>query len=116
MHGQLADKESQNAKDVIVMPYGRGFGFRGWSLGWPYVGRGRGGLPRCWAYGPYPYGAGFGPGSFGYTPWSGPAMGPEFGSLIPPEEEKQMLQEQVAYLKGEMEQISRRIEELEKKS
>lgn len=76
----------------------------------------RGGLPRRRAYGPHPYGTTFGPGSFGYTPWSGPAMGPEFVSPIPPEEEKQMLQEQVAYLKGEMEQISRRIEELEQKS
>ncbi|MFC2062459.1 hypothetical protein ACFLS8_00710 [Chloroflexota bacterium] len=25
----------------------RGFGFRGSSPSWPYVGRGRGGLPRC---------------------------------------------------------------------
>jgi len=28
--------------------YGGGFGFRGASPPWPYVGRGRGGLPRCW--------------------------------------------------------------------
>ena len=34
--------------------YGRGFGGRGWGFGfrgssppWPYVGLGRGGLPRC---------------------------------------------------------------------
>lgn len=26
---------------------GRGFGFRGSSPSWPYIGRGRGGLPRC---------------------------------------------------------------------
>ena len=26
---------------------GSGFGFRGNSPDWPYVGRGRGGLPRC---------------------------------------------------------------------
>jgi hypothetical protein len=26
---------------------GRGFGFRGSSPPWPYVGMGRGGLPRC---------------------------------------------------------------------
>ena len=26
---------------------GAGLGFRGSSLPWPYVGRGRGGLPRC---------------------------------------------------------------------
>jgi len=27
---------------------GAGFGFRGSSPPWPYFGRGRGGLPRCW--------------------------------------------------------------------
>jgi hypothetical protein len=52
-------------KEVKEMPYygmgyGRGFGFRGYSPAWPYVGRGRGGLPRCWAYGlPYPATAGW---------------------------------------------------------
>jgi hypothetical protein len=30
--------------------WGRGFGFRGYSPPWPYVGLGRGGLPRGWAY------------------------------------------------------------------
>ncbi len=34
--------------------YGRGFGFRGFSPPWPFVGLGRGGLPRCWYYA-YPY-------------------------------------------------------------
>jgi len=29
---------------------GRGFGFRGISPDWPYIGRGRGGLPRCARY------------------------------------------------------------------
>lgn len=33
------------------MPYGRGIGmgrgFRGTYTAWPYIGRGRGGLPRC---------------------------------------------------------------------
>ena len=29
---------------------GQGFGFRGTSPGWPYIGRGRGGLPRCARY------------------------------------------------------------------
>lgn len=91
------------------MPYGRGFGFRGWSPGWPYVGRGRGGLPRCWAYGPYPYGADFGLGYSGPTPWTGPPS-------MPPEDEKQMLQDQVAFLKDQMDQISKRIKELEKES
>jgi len=27
--------------------YGQGFAFRGSSPPWPYVGRGKGGLPRC---------------------------------------------------------------------
>jgi len=97
------------------MPYGRGFRFKGWSPGWPYVGRGRGGLPRCWAYGPYPYGADFALGFSGPTPWYGsPPMAPEFGLPMPPEQEKQMLQYQVAFLRDQMNQISKRIEELEK--
>ncbi len=29
---------------------GRGFGFMGASAPWPYIGRGRGGLPRCGYY------------------------------------------------------------------
>lgn len=29
------------------MQWGRGYGFRGESPPWPYVGWGRGGLPRC---------------------------------------------------------------------
>ena len=42
------------------MFHGYGFGFRGASCPWPYVGRGRGGLPRCWYPGVVttpPYGA-----------------------------------------------------------
>jgi len=60
--------------EVINMPYrsqpgmGRGFGFRGFPSPWPYIGRGRGGLPRCWAYGPgAPYGA----------------INPEYGMVYP---------------------------------
>lgn len=33
------------------MGFSRGFGFRGYSPAWPYAGRGRGGLPRCMAFG-----------------------------------------------------------------
>ncbi len=33
---------------------GYGFGFRGSVPPWPYVGRGRGGLPRCGYYFDYP--------------------------------------------------------------
>ena len=55
------------------MPFGRGFGFRGRSPGWPYVGLGRGGLPRCWGYGGYvPYGS-YGPyGDVWETPYASP--------------------------------------------
>jgi hypothetical protein len=46
-------------REVNFMPYGmgsaRGFGFGRCSVEWPYTGRGRGGLPRCLAYG-LPYG------------------------------------------------------------
>ena len=68
------------------MPFGRGFGFRGWSPAWPFVGRGRGGLPRCWAYGanwdasyanpnwfggyPPPYPGGWGPFGMNYPFYS----------------------------------------------
>ena len=31
----------------------RGFGFRGFSPPWPYIGRGRGGYARCWSPGFY---------------------------------------------------------------
>jgi len=77
-------------KEVIKMPYGfgggRGIGFRGSSPPWPYVGRGRGGLPRCaypgastvpqyggpaW-YGPHP--------AWGSGP-SGPVAGQELDAL-----------------------------------
>ena len=63
--------------------FGRGFGFRGYSPPWPYIGRGRGGLPRGWAYAapgftPYaPYGSPYGaPGA--YPPY-GTGMGYPYG-------------------------------------
>jgi prefoldin subunit 5 len=43
-------------------------------------------------------------------------MAPEFGPPIPPEEEKQMLQEQVAFLERQLDAITKRIEELQKES
>jgi hypothetical protein len=67
------------------MRFGRGFGFRGWSPGWPYVGLGRGGLPRCWGYGgygpysdfwgaPYAYPCGLNASAYGSSPygWESP--------------------------------------------
>ncbi len=84
------------------MPFGRGFGFRGWSPGWPYVGLGRGGLPRCWAY-----------------PYMGRAigrMGPVSPSIQPPtkEEEIRNLKERARVLEEQLEAIEKRIKDLDK--
>jgi hypothetical protein len=125
------------------MRFGRGFGFRGWSPPWPYVGLGRGGLPRCWAYGPfwaspysypygmtypydigtYPYGWGIGYPphspmySYGYPagyPYTpGPFAGP-YGSPMAPEEEKEWLKSQADVIHQQIDQINSRIAELEK--
>jgi NAD-dependent dihydropyrimidine dehydrogenase PreA subunit len=38
---------AKSLKGGELMYYRYGFGFRGVSPPWPYVGRGRGGLPRC---------------------------------------------------------------------
>ncbi len=46
--------ETNNWEVGAMWWYGRGFGFRGFSPPWPFVGIGRGGLPRCWYYA-YPY-------------------------------------------------------------
>jgi ferredoxin len=81
---------------------GAGFGFRGSSPPWPYVGRSRGGLPQRY----YPklsgvavlYGA---PNPY----WTAPAQ----------EEELKFLQNQAKATKRHLEDIEHRIRELEKK-
>ena len=89
------------------MSYGRGFGFRGASPGWPYTGRGRGGLPRCWSpevnqgYAPPAYG--------GYSGW-GPAPYPPQAA---PEQELGFLREEADALRRRLEEIDARITELE---
>ncbi len=79
---------------------GRGFGFRGSSPPWPYVGIGRGGLPRC---GYFFGGAGvyqppaFYPGTGGYAAYN-----------------PQMTREtELDYLKSQAESIKSRLEEIE---
>lgn len=37
-----------NPRGISTGYLGYGFDFRGASPDWPYIGRGRGGLPRCW--------------------------------------------------------------------
>lgn len=74
--------------------FGRGFGFRGASPPWPYVGRGRGGLPRCWYPGLYSM--------------------PTYGYQTPTkEQELDYLKTQARLLKEELDQIEARIKQLE---
>ena len=80
---------------------GMGLGFRGSSPPWPYVGRGRGGLPRC----AYFFGGAAGtPAVPGYVPFA-----PQIGQ----EEELGSLKGQAGTLKQQLEQIEARIQELE---
>jgi len=96
---------------------GMGFGFRGSSPPWPYVGLGRGGLPRCgyflsgagapaqWPYqqAPYPADPGF---SAGQTPYS-------FAPQVSQEQELDFLKNQAEAIKGQLEQIETRMRDLE---
>jgi hypothetical protein len=88
----------------MVYGYGRGFGFRGSSPPWPYIGRGRGGLPRC----RYP---GLRGGAFPYA-----AAGTvPYRTAANRGDELSFLKEQADIMKREMADIERRIQELEKK-
>ena len=102
---------------------GMGFGFRGSSPPWPYIGRGRGGLPRCGYFGaytaapyapgatPYPsYGGAWDPGYYG-----GPAP---YGATpyAPPmsrEQELDFLKEEASAVKAQLDEIEARIKGLE---
>jgi hypothetical protein len=79
---------------------GMGFGFRGSSPEWPHVGIGRGGLPRCYAYGGYGNPATvYGPG-----PYSVPNS---------PQQELQFLKNRAEMIRQELGAIDARIQELE---
>ena len=81
---------------------GSGFGFRGSSPPWPYVGRGRGGLPRCYY-----------PGLYGGSPVGG-AM-PYSPQAAVAGQEADFLKEEAGALKKHLEDIEARIKELETK-
>ena len=108
---------------------GMGFGFRGSSPPWPYVGLGRGGLPRCgyflsgaagapvaWPYQQPSY-----PASPGFSPWQNPQSfyaPPTSGTapLAPQmtrEQELDFLTNQAQAMKGQLEQTEARMRELE---
>src|SRR4030042_1808832 len=96
--------------------WGMGLGFRGSSPPWPYVGLGRGGLPRCgyfvgragipvaqtYQQSPYPYyGTQYAPA---YTPFTKPVSN---------EEELDYLKGQAETIKSELEHIETRMRELD---
>jgi len=110
---------------------GWGFGFRGSSPPWPYVGLGRGGLPRCgyffsgaagapaqWPHPqtPYPASSGFSTGQSAYPFYAGvpPASGDmPFAPQMTPEQELNLLASQAEAIKGQLEQIEARTRKLE---
>jgi len=94
---------------------GMGFGFRGSSPPWPYVGLGRGGLPRC---GYFSSGAGTPPAWLDQPPFYGR---PTASRYAPPatsmtrEEELGYLKEQAEAIKAQLEQIDSKMRGLETK-
>ena len=91
-----------------------GFGFRGASPPWPYIGRGRGGLPRCgyfvggtavpprWSYNP----------AF-YPPAPAPGMYPPYAPQMSKDEELSFLSDQAEAIKSQLEEIESRMHDLE---
>ncbi len=78
---------------------GAGLSFRGSSPSWPYVGRGRGGLPRC----QYPGVATF--------PRYMPAS--PYVTQMTREQELDLLKSQAETIKRELDQVEARIHDLE---
>ena len=82
------------------MYYRCGFGFGGASPPWPYVGRGRGGFPRCW----YP---GLGtnlPNRFSPVPYP---------SSVSSEQELDFLKEEASIIKKHLDDVEATIKKLE---
>jgi len=92
---------------------GWGFGFRGSSPPWPYVGIGRGGLPRC---GYFLSGAGAPPPPPYQPPLYGQPAVPGYAPFSPQmtrEEELNYLRDQAEGVKEQLEQIESRMRDLE---
>ncbi len=95
---------------------GMGLGFRGSSPPWPYVGRGRGGLPRCGYYiGPAAPIAGFSqprPFYSGTPPASGHAPYP---AGMTKEDELNYMKNRAEAIKEELGEIESRMNDLDPK-
>ena len=94
------------------MPYGYGFGSRRASPPWPYVGRGRGGLPRCWYPDVYSAPA-YWPGAAAYTPYAAPWAPATPGAGR--DREVEFLRQETAAAKDALDSMEARIRELESK-
>jgi hypothetical protein len=100
---------------------GWGFGFRGSSPPWPYVGLGRGGLPRCGYFLSGAAGMSAPPGYPSYgSPWATPygyagaPIGADpYAPQMTREQELDFLKSKAKATKGELQQIDARIKELE---
>ena len=95
--------------------YGRGFGFRGTSPAWPYIGRGRGGLPRCGYF--FREVATVPPQ---YTPaapvYAARSAAPDYSAKytsMSKEEELNYMKNQAETIKEQLEQIDKRMRDLE---
>ena len=103
---------------------GMGFGFRGSAPPWPYVGRGRGGLPRCRYPGAFTRPA-YWPHSAPHPSYGGVWPSPLYGGYTTPgipyppgvtrDQELDFLKGQADAMKGQMEEIEARVRELEAK-
>jgi hypothetical protein len=93
---------------------GWGFGFRGSSPPWPYVGRGRGGLPRCGYY-LDPAAPGYGQVPYPMYPSAGepPAATPYYPPQMTRDQELDFLGNQAEMLKAQLEEIEARTRDLE---
>ena len=92
---------------------GAGLGFRGASPPWPYIGRGRGGLPRCG----YFFSGSGAPPPWPYQPLAGAQAAPEYAPFSPQmtrEEELNYLKDQAEAIKGQVEEIESRMRDLGK--
>ncbi len=108
---------------------GMGLGFRGSSPPWPYVGIGRGGLPRCgyflggaagmpvaqpYQQAPYMAAPGYGAMPTSYPPYAAPPTreSTPFTPQMTREQELDFLKNQADMIKNQLEQIEARIQEL----